>query len=246
VENAEAPFARTKPSRIIIADDHPLFLVALKQLLNGRSDLEVVAEAQDGREALELCRRLLPDLVLMDIRMPRMDGLAATSAIKREFPHIIVLVITGSEDTNLLTEALRVGASGYVIKDATPQRMIDAIRRVLRGESPLNQEIAMRLLMKLIDEEQNRETVNLAHSERHPEEGPSSALLESLTPREAEVLQLIARGQTNHEIARNLLISVSTVKKHVQHVIAKLEVSDRTQAAIRAIELGLLREGLAS
>jgi DNA-binding NarL/FixJ family response regulator len=235
----------SSPARVIIAVDHPLFREALRRLLSGRRGLELVGEAPDGADALELCRRLRPDLVLMDVRMPRMDGLTATRAIKREFPRTIVLVLTALEDSEHLLEALRAGASGYIVKDAAPKQIAESIRRVLIGESPLNQEVGRRLLMRLIEEAPKEETPEegcASSSRRRLEEGAGPSALESLTPREFEVLRLMARGKTNQEISKELFVSVSTVKKHVRHVVSKLGVSDRVQAAVRAIELGLRPE----
>jgi DNA-binding NarL/FixJ family response regulator len=227
----EGPPGET-PSRIVVADDHPLVRDALTRTLDMQPDLEVVGEAADGWEAVEFCRRLQPELVLMDVRMPRMDGLEATRQIKREFPRTIVLVLTAVEDPSHLSEALKAGAAGYVLKGATIAETVGAIRKVLVGESPLDQEVATRLLMRLMEEE------------RPEQEGAwkNGALPGLLSPRETEVLRLAARGYTNQQIARELLISVSTVKKHLRSVISKLGVSDRTQAAVRAVELGVLAE----
>ncbi len=234
------------PSRIIIADDHPLFRSAIRQTLERHSNLEVVGEAANGHQAIELCRRLRPELVLMDLRMPEMDGIAATQAIKREFPATIVLMLTALEEPTSLSDSLEAGAAGYVLKQAPPAQITDAVRRVLAGESPLNEEVAMRLLRRLIDrgaqkEEEGGSAVS-STPERPLRERDESPLARSLTPREVEVLQLVVRGQTNQQIARELLISVSTVKRHLRHISAKLGASDRVQAAVRAIELGLLEE----
>lgn len=159
---------RSGPARVVIADDHPLFRDALRNLLSGQPDLELVGEAADGREALELCRRLRPELVLMDLRMPGMDGLSATREIKRAFPRTVVLMLTASEDHAHLSEALKVGAAGYVLKNASRERMIEAIRRVLRGEFPLNQELAMRLILRLMDEGPKVDALNPASPEETP------------------------------------------------------------------------------
>ena len=218
------------PSRIVVADDHPLIRRALTSTIDEQPDLETIGEATDGLEAVELCRRLKPELVLMDVLMPNMDGLEATRKIKRESPRTSVLVLTASEDPNHLSEALKAGAAGYVQKEATTTETIGAVRKVLEGESSLDQEVATRLLKRLMDD---------------PEPEPNGrakgeSLPELLSARESEVLGLVARGRTNRQIARTLLISVSTVKKHVRNVICKLGVSDRTQAAVRAVELGAL------
>jgi DNA-binding NarL/FixJ family response regulator len=193
-------------------------------LLADEPDLEVVGEASTGREALEICRTLRPDLV-------EMDGLAATRAIKGEHPDIAVLVVTMHENPDYLLEALDAGAAGYMLKDAPADRLINAVRRTLNGESPLNQELAALLLRRLAEE----------RKQDVPEpRKPSEPLREPLTPREAEVLQLLASGQTNQKIAQSLMISKGTAKVHVERIIRKLGASDRTQAAVRAIKLGLL------
>ena len=219
--------------RIVIADDHPLYRGALRGLLEQHPDFEVVGEGQDGVEALELCRRLRPEVVLMDARMPKMDGLEATRAIKRELPSTIVLINTAIEEPNHLSEALRAGVSGYVLKTSSGSEITGAIRKALNGEAPLNQEISAQLLRRLLCEEEE------SRSFEQPQRAP---LLGRLTQREVEVLRLVAMGQSNLQIAQSLLLSVSTVKKHIQHMVSKLEVSDRTQAAVKAIELGLLNE----
>ena len=144
----------SEPARIIIADDHPLFRSALRTLLEVIEDVEVIAEATDGRETLGLCRRLRPDLVLMDVIMPEMDGVAATRAIKAELPQTVVLVMTASEDSEHLLSALRVGAGGYVLKSAEPERITEAVRKALEGEFPLDQGVSKRLLLRLSQEKQ--------------------------------------------------------------------------------------------
>ena len=205
-------------------------------MLHGEPGLEVVAEAADGQEALELCRRLVPDLVLMDVRMPRMDGLAATRAIKEEFPKTSVVMVTMQEDPDYLFEAVIAGAAGYVLKGATPEQLTDAVRQVLDGEFLFNQKLTIDLLR------------SMAGREKSPTSPPGAApseeyVSEPLTDRETEILRLLAQGQTNPQIARELVVSPGTVKNHVRHIIAKLGVSDRTQAAVRAMELGLLAPG---
>lgn len=218
-----APWPRT--ARIIIADDHDLVRYGLQHMLLPEPDLEVVGEAANGREAVELCRGLRPDLVLMDVRMPKMDGLAATREIKREWPLIAVLIVTTYESPDYLLEAIKLGAAGYVLKDAPKNRLVNAIRRTLNGETVLNQELASQVIKSLGEEAEHQ-------LNRQPAEAP--------TARELEVLRLLGLGQTNPQIAQTLVISRGTAKAHVQNIIRKLGVSDRTQAAIHAIEIGLL------
>ena len=281
-----------KMARILIADDHALVREGLRTMFSGEDGIEVIAEANDGQQALTLCRELKPDLVLMDVRMPVMDGLEATRKIKAEMPKTSVMMVTMHENPDYLFEAVKAGAAGYVLKDASGERLLSAVRRTLEGESPLNQELAMRLLVRLARESRDSEEGTWGGSgERSgsaspgtrtatPEEGPrekddllasrpevtgpetsqpeathpgayqasssgsgqsrGAAQMGNLTPREVEVLRLLSQGQTNPQIAQNLLVSRGTVKIHVQHIISKLGVSDRTQAAVRAIEAGLL------
>lgn len=228
---------RACSARILIADDHDLVRNGLQRMISGEPDLEVVGEATNGREAVELCRGLQPDLILMDVRMPEMDGLAATRVIKKEFPTISVLVVTTYENPEYMLGAVEAGAAGYVLKDTPKRQLVNAVRRTLNGESPLHQELALKLIQRLSGDgrvQLDRTTVPEQRTVR-------SSHLETITPRELEVLQLIAQGKTNPQIAQELFITKGTAKIHVQHIITKLGVSDRTQAVVRAVELGLLR-----
>lgn len=225
MSNNLLPQRKSGLARVVIADNHELARAGLRTMLAGHRGLELVGEAKNGQEALVLCRRLQPDLALIDVRMPELDGLATCRCIKQEHPATKVILITMHESPQYLLEALKAGASGYILKDITQHDLIATVRRVLRGESFLNREIVIRVLGHL-----------------PAEASPQAELLAiQLSPREYEVLQLLAQGHTNPEIARALTVSVSTVKIHVEHILAKLGVSDRTQAAVRAIKLGLLQ-----
>src|SRR5256714_8595251 len=216
---------RVKPARIVIADDHELARAGLRAMLTDQRGFELVGEASNGQEALLLCRRLQPDLALIDVRMPEMDGLSTCRAVKQECPATSVILVTMHANPEYLFEALKAGSAGHLLKDVSQRELISAVQGVLHGESILNQELVARLLQRLASETQSREDLPAGR----------------ISPREREVLELLTKGQTNREIARKLTVSVSTVKIHVEHILAKLGVSDCTQAAVRATEMGLLR-----
>jgi DNA-binding NarL/FixJ family response regulator len=226
---------RDSQARLLLADDHVLAREGVKAMLASDPDLQVVGEAKDGREALDLCLRLDPDLVLMDVRMPEIDGIEATREIKAARPNTSILMLTTYEDPDYLFAAVRAGAAGYVVKDATRRELLDAARRALRGASSLDQDLAMQLLQRL-----GREREHAAVQSPGPITTPAKPLPEPLTPRELEIVRLLAQGLTNRRISQELMVSAATVKVHVEHLLAKLRVSDRTQAAVRASQAGLL------
>ncbi len=231
---AHSSMAPGAPARVLLADDHDVIRQGFRLVLGSQPDIEVVGEASNGREAIERARSLRPDLVLMDVTMPVMDGIEATRRIKAEMPGVCVLVFTSHEEPEYLLGAIEAGAAGYVLKGAPVSRLIGAIRRALGGDSPLDQELAARLIRGLSEKE-------AADARREaPAGGGNQTLAEPLTRREVEVLGLMAQGRTNPEIARELVIARPTAKTHVERVIRKLEVSDRTQAVVRAIDLGLV------
>jgi DNA-binding NarL/FixJ family response regulator len=224
-----------KRARVIIADDHDLARAGLREILSTEPSIKIVGEASTGQEALNLCRELRPDVVLMDIRMPEMDGLDATRAIKDAHPKISVLLLTMHADPDYLLKALKAGAAGYVLKEAPQEELISALQRVLSGDTPLDPNLSADLLRQLVEDLQERVTVSPKLANRRP-----MTSLERLTPREFEIAEFLKLGWTNRQIAEELVVSPGTVKNHVEHIMAKLGVSDRTQAVVRALELGII------
>ncbi|GAB3395300.1 response regulator [Amycolatopsis echigonensis] len=213
---------------VLICDDQELVRVGLRMIVDSQPDLEVVAEAGDGAEAVELARAQRPDLVLMDVRMPVLDGVAATAQICAELPDTSVLVITTFDLDEYAYSALRAGASGFLVKDAPSDEMLVAIRGVLRGDAMVSPSVTKRLLDRYLS----------AHRTPLDEQK-----LETLTEREKDVLGLIARGLSNTEIAATLFIGETTVKTHVGRLLSKLGLRDRVHAVVFAYESGLVRPG---
>ncbi|NJC12048.1 DNA-binding NarL/FixJ family response regulator [Micromonospora profundi] len=220
--------ASGRPVRVLLADDQPLLRTGFRMVLGAEHDLDVVAEAGDGVEAVELSRRLLPDVVLMDVRMPRMDGIAATRAIVDTRLPVRVLVLTTFDLDEYVVGAVRAGASGFLSKDVPAEELIAAIRTVAGGDAV----VAPRILRRLLE--------RFADLLPDPTATPSSAL-SALTEREREVLVQVARGLSNAEIAAALSVSETTIKTHVGHVLTKLGLRDRVQAVVLAYESGLVR-----
>ena len=212
-----------EPLRVLIADDHPLFRHGIQALLNATPDLEVVGEARTGEEVLALAATLQPDVILMDIQMPGINGIEATRRILQESPHIRILMVTMFEDESSVFTAMRAGARGYVLKDTEKAELLRAIRAVGSGEAIFSPVIAARLL-------------DFFAAPKPPL--PPQAFPD-LTEREREILVLIAQGHRNHEIATRLVLSHSTVRNYVSNIFSKLQVADRAHAIIRAREAGL-------
>jgi DNA-binding NarL/FixJ family response regulator len=220
-------------TRVMLADDHPLFREGVASLLDRSGDAVLVGQAASGEEVVRLAEEVLPDIVLMDLKMPGMGGTEATRRIVGRNPHIGVIVLTMFEDDESVFAALKAGARGYVLKDADRGMLLEAIRAVARGEALLGPSVAGRVLEQF------------AQVSPHVPESPPSAssvgpgTFDELTPRELEVLSLIAQGLRNREIAGQLVISERTVGNHISNIFAKLQVADRAQAIVRARQAGL-------
>jgi DNA-binding NarL/FixJ family response regulator len=206
------------PIRLLIADDHPVVRDGLRAMLSTQPDMELVGEAATGTEAVERARALGPDVVLMDLQMPDLDGPAAIAALREQAPEVRVLVLTTYGTDADITRAVEAGATGYLLKDAPREQLFGAIRAAAKGESVLSPSVATRVLGRM----------------RAPAE-------EALSPRELEILQAVARGLSNKEIGRRLYVSEATVKTHLLRIFSKLGVDDRTAAVTVALERGIIR-----
>jgi NarL family two-component system response regulator LiaR len=209
--------------RVLVVDDHGIVRRGIQALLATEEGIEVVGEAEDGGQALERIRELRPDVILLDLLMPRMDGIQVTEQVMAEDPQARILVLTSFAADDKVFPAIKAGALGYLLKDTGPEALVRAIRQVHRGESSLSPAVARKVLQEL----------------SRPSDRPPTA--EPLTEREVEVLQVVAQGRSNQEIAEELVISEATVRTHVSNILGKLHLASRTQAALYA-----LREGLAS
>jgi DNA-binding NarL/FixJ family response regulator len=214
---------------ILLADDQALVRGGFKLILDAQTDFDIAGEADDGRAAVERARELRPDVVLMDVRMPVLDGIAATRIVVSERLAQHVLVLTTFDEDRIVYDALAAGASGFLLKTAPPAQLVDAVRTVAAGEALLAPTVTRRLIEEYV--------------RRPPPGGAVTDRLEELTEREREVLTLIARGLSNSEIAGSLFVSGATVKTHVNRVLSKLDLRDRVQAVVFAYEHGLVRPG---
>jgi DNA-binding NarL/FixJ family response regulator len=214
---------------ILLADDQVLVRGGFRLILDAQDDLEVVGEADDGRAAIEQARTLRPDVVLMDVRMPVLDGIAATRTVVDERLAAHVLVLTTFDEDRVVYDALKAGASGFLLKTVPPGQLVGAVRTVAAGEALLAPTVTRRLIEDFVH--------------RPPPGGGAPERLDVLTDREREVLELIARGLSNAEIAGLLVVSGATVKTHVNRILAKLDLRDRVQAVVLAYETGLVRPG---
>ena len=213
--------------RVLIADDHALFRRGLEMVLDTEPDIEVVGEAHDGDQAVERATELMPDVVLMDVRMPRRSGIEATQKIKEQLPHVKILVLTNSDEEADLYDSIKAGASGYLLKEISSDEVADSIRSVVEGHSRISPAMASKLLSEF-------QAMTKRQDDRQPLAPPR------LTERELEVLGLVAQGKGNRDIAGELFISENTVKNHIRNILEKLQLHSRMEAVIYAVREKLL------
>ena len=214
--------------RVLVADDQPLMRAAFEMTLRTEEDIELVGEASDGLDAVEQARRLRPDVILMDVRMPGLDGVEATRILAAEDRTTKILILTTFDIDEYVIEAIRAGASGFLLKDVRPSELIEAIRIVARGDALLAPSVTRRLL----------ESIASSLPVLRP---PKVGLLDALTPTERKVLALVGRGASNHEIAAELFVADTTVRTHIRHILEKLALRDRVQAVVLAYDTGLVQ-----
>ena len=210
--------------RVLIADDHQVVRQGLRTFLELHDDIQVVGEAGDGLVAVEMAQQLHPDVILMDLVMPRLDGISATRQVKSSAVDIKVIALTSFTEDDKIFPAIQAGASSYLLKDISPDNLVEAIRAAYHGEARLHPEIARRLMQQVSQQ------TSL----------PRESQVDDITEREREVVRLVAQGRSNHDIAQELVISEKTVKTHISNILSKLNLQDRTQLAIYAIKKGLV------
>jgi RNA polymerase sigma factor (sigma-70 family) len=219
-------------TQVLIADDDDLMRAGLVELFSGEPDIEIVGQASTGREAVDRARRIDPDVVLMDVRMPDLDGLEATRRLTRSAPRARVLILTTFEQDDYIFGALRAGASGFLLKRSRPEELIAAVHTIASGDSLLSPSVTRRVIDRM--------------AQQPAPELAEQAKLEELTPREREVLELVARGLSNREIAAELVVEESTIRSHIRRILMKLELRDRVQIVIFAYETGVNRPAAAA
>lgn len=231
-ETEDATSADSTPIRVLLVDDQSLIRMGFRMVLESADDIEVVGEAADGDTGMKMVKALKPDVVLMDVRMPNMNGIEATAEIVAAYPDVKVLILTTFDLDEYAFGALRAGASGFLLKDAKPEELIAAIRNVAHGDATISPRVTRRMLEMFAP--------MLPGEEESDAEDTDLSLLNSLTERETEVLKLIAEGYTNQEIAERLFISMTTVKTHVGNILEKIGAQNRVQAVIFAFQHGLV------
>ena len=222
-----------KKISVMIVDDHPLFRQGLRRVIEAEDDMEVIIEVGDGEEALRLAQKMVPDVIMMDVNIPKMNGLQVTRSLKASLPNIGVIMLTAYHDDEQIFHAIKAGAGAYYPKDVTPRKLIEAIRQVSQGNYVIDDNVLAKSQVAswLLKQFEQISAFGASHDE----------MFVPLSPREMEILQLIARGYSNKEIAHELGISRQTVKNHMTSILRKLSVNDRTQAALYALRRGWIR-----
>jgi len=226
--------------RVLLVDDQALIREGLAIILGAQPDIKVVGQAADGHEAIDLARRLQPDVILMDIKMPRLDGIQSTRRIKEDLPTTPIIILTTYADDELVFEGIRAGASGYLLKDITRDQLAEAVRGAVQGEAQIDPAVASQVLAEF------QRMAKLLRRSEPPTPTPAEEVsedlppMEALTPREETILRLLTEGLTNAGIAARLHLSEGTVKNHVSEILSKLHANDRTHAVVLAIKRGLL------
>jgi DNA-binding NarL/FixJ family response regulator len=221
----------TNKIRVLLADDQEVIRTGLTIILNHQADLEVVGQAADGVEAFDLANKLQPDVILMDIKMPRLNGIQATRQIMAALPKTQIIILTTYDTDDWVFDGIRAGAVGYLLKDASGDNLAEAVRGAMRGESQMDPTVARKVL---------REFQHVTSAAKLTPPVPEDEPLEKLTDREEEILKLLAAGLSNKEIAQQLSLSEGTVKNHISAILAKLHANDRTQAVLTALKRGLV------
>lgn len=227
-----------KPIKILLADDHTLFRQGLQRIFALEEDMVIAGEAGDGEAVVELAQSLHPDVVIMDINMPKLNGVEATRAIKRRYPEIKILILSIHDDEEYVFETIRAGANGYLLKDVEAEMLVDAIRKMVEGASFVHPRITTKLLEEF--KRLSQQATEMPES-GFPEGEAGLALPFTLTQRENEILKLMAEGKSNRSIGETLFISEKTVKNHVSSILCKMGVEDRTQAVIMAAKKGMVK-----
>ena len=231
----------TNKIRVLLADDQDIIRTGLTIILNHQPDLEVIGQAADGIEAVTMARQLRPDVILMDIKMPRLNGIQATRQIMAELPRTQIIVLTTYDTDDWVFDGIRAGAVGYLLKDTSSDNLADAVRGAMRGESQMDPTVARKVLREFQHvTTAHRPTAGLPVPGQAASAPPDDELPEKLTDREEEILKLLAAGLSNKEIAQKLSLSEGTVKNHISAILAKLHANDRTQAVLTALKRGLV------
>jgi DNA-binding NarL/FixJ family response regulator len=232
------------PLRILIVDDQHLFRVGVKSLIESKNELKVIGEAEDGQEAIDLARQTVPDVILMDIEMPHCSGLEATRVIKKELPNIKIIILTISDHNEDLFEAIKSGASGYLLKDIRPRQFLDLLQGLRQGEAPISGVMAAKILAEFRENLQKEDPSASSQAANVPVQAeislPMDEIISPLSSREIQVLERLVDGKSNKEIAEVLFVTEDTIKIHMRNIMEKLHLKNRVQVALFAVKKGMV------